>query len=101
MGLAGSRTARHSPARWILTINCCHKHIASGGEMTELGDDLLTVREVATYLRKSPSTVYRLTREGRLPAKKVGGTWRFSRKSLDEWLRDSFPNQPAIVEIST
>lgn len=47
-------------------------------------NDLLTVREVSDYLRKSPSTIYRLTRQGRLPGKKIGGTWLFSRKSLDE-----------------
>jgi excisionase family DNA binding protein len=55
--------------------------------MTEMGDDLLTVPEVSTYLRKSASTIYRLTRQGKLPAKKVGGTWRYSRRGLDEWLR--------------
>jgi excisionase family DNA binding protein len=66
--------------------------------MTDLGDDLLTVQEVATYLRKSRSTVYRLTREGRLPAKKVGGTWRYSRKSLDEWLRYPLPHPPTTAE---
>lgn len=48
------------------------------------GSDLLTVKEVSDYLRKSPSTIYRLTRQGRLPGKKIGGTWLFSRKSLDE-----------------
>lgn len=62
----------------------------------ELGDDLLTVPEVSLYLRKSTSTIYRLTREGRLPAKKVGGTWRYSRRGLDEWLRAvrAAPDEP-------
>lgn len=72
--------------------------------MTELGDDLLTVREVSSYLRKSRSTVYRLTRQGLLPAKKVGGTWRYSRRSLDEWLRspESTPSPPrALVPAET
>lgn len=58
-------------------------------------DDLLTVAEVCIYLRKSRSTVYRLTRAGTLPARKVGGTWRYSRRSLDEWLR--FPRSRAAV----
>jgi excisionase family DNA binding protein len=53
----------------------------------ETGNDLLTVEEVSAYLRKSPSTVYRLTRQGRLPGRKVGGTWRFSRKGIEEWMR--------------
>ena len=60
--------------------------------MAEMDDDLLTVQEVSVFLRKSPSTIYRLTREGRLPARKVGGTWRFSRKGLEAWL---LPGSPA------
>lgn len=54
--------------------------------MAEIDDDLLIVQEVSVFLRKSPSTICRLAREGRLPGKKVGGTWRFSRKALETWL---------------
>ena len=48
----------------------------------DLSDELLTVGEVATYLRMSISTVYRLARQGRLPGQKIGGVWRFSRRHL-------------------
>lgn len=48
--------------------------------------DVLTVREVAEYLRLSESTVYRLVQDGEIPGRKIGGTWRFSKQSLDEWL---------------
>lgn len=68
--------------------------------MTGLADDLLTVQEVSIYLRKSRSTIYRLTREGLLPAKKVGGTWRYSRRSLDEWLRSPPPSPPPVIQTS-
>jgi len=64
----------------------------------ETGNDLLTVEEVSTYLRKSPSTVYRLTRQGRLPGIKVGGTWRFSRRAIDAWLLKPNANMvPAAI----
>jgi excisionase family DNA binding protein len=49
-------------------------------------DTVLTVQEVSRYLRLAPSTVYKLAKEGKLPGRKVGGTWRFSRKGLNEWL---------------
>lgn len=55
----------------------------------DAGSDLLTVEEVSVYLRKSPSTIYRLVRHGHLPGRKVGGTWRFSRRMLEEWIRTS------------
>lgn len=48
--------------------------------------DILTVREVAEYLRLAESTVYRLAQEGEIPGRKIGGTWRFSRNGLDRWL---------------
>jgi len=54
-------------------------------------DQLLTVREVSHYLRLARSTVYRLAQNGRLPGRKVGGTWRFPRRGLDEWLAQQAP----------
>lgn len=50
------------------------------------GQQLMTLREVAGYLGLHVMTVYKLTREGRLPSAKVGGQWRFKRDVLDEWL---------------
>ena len=47
----------------------------------------MTVPEVARYLKVSESTVYRLVRQGRMPARKVGGGWRFYRRRIDEWLQ--------------
>ena len=46
----------------------------------------MTLREVAQYLGLHVMTVYKLTREGRVPAAKIGGQWRFKRDVLDEWL---------------
>ena len=48
--------------------------------------NIMTLSEVATYLGLHVMTVYKLTREGRVPAAKVGGQWRFKRDILDEWL---------------
>jgi len=49
-------------------------------------EQIMTLREVATYLGLHAMTVYKLTREGRVPAAKIGGQWRFKRDVLDEWL---------------
>lgn len=48
--------------------------------------EVMTVDEVAQYLRVSRSTVYRLLRDGEIPASKVGGYWRFRRHVIDTWL---------------
>ena len=47
---------------------------------------ILTVHEVAEYLRVNQRTVYRLAVGHKLPAFKVGATWRFRRADIDCWI---------------
>lgn len=49
-------------------------------------DMVMTVKEVADYLRVNQRTVYRLAVERRLPGFKVGATWRFKRTDIDGWI---------------
>jgi excisionase family DNA binding protein len=50
-------------------------------------DEILTVMDVARFLRVPKSTVYKLARVGELPASKIGKHWRFLRRDIHEWLR--------------
>lgn len=47
---------------------------------------VLTIDELATYLKVSKSTLYKLVQEGKVPAQKVGRHWRFRRETIDRWL---------------
>jgi excisionase family DNA binding protein len=49
-------------------------------------DQILTIQEVAEYLKLAEKTAYRLTAEGKLPGFKVGGSWRFKREDLEAWI---------------
>lgn len=49
-------------------------------------DDLLTLQEVAEYLRVAEKTVLRMARRGEIPSAKVGGQWRFRKRRIDAWL---------------
>lgn len=49
---------------------------------------ILTVREVAEYLRLSEAKVYRMANDGQLPVVRLGKTWRFRKDLLDEWLAE-------------
>ena len=49
---------------------------------------LLTIREVAEYLRVDPKTVRRLIEDGELAAHKIGRQWRISESDLKKYLRD-------------
>jgi excisionase family DNA binding protein len=50
-------------------------------------NEVLTAGEVASYLRVSLSTIYRLLKCGDLPAFKIGSDWRFNRVHIEEWLK--------------
>ena len=46
------------------------------------------VEEVSEYLRVHPYTVRRLAREGKIPAFKAGGQWRFDNEEIEDWRRN-------------
>ena len=46
---------------------------------------ILTVTDLAAYLRVHRATVYRLIKMGKLPAFKVGSDWRFKIEAIDQW----------------
>jgi excisionase family DNA binding protein len=48
--------------------------------------EILTVLEVARFLRVPKSTVYKLARLGQLPASKIGKHWRFLRRDIHDWM---------------
>lgn len=54
--------------------------------MSDQPDEILTIDEVAAYLKAGKRTVYRLASSGKIPAFKLGGTWRFRRAELDRWI---------------
>jgi excisionase family DNA binding protein len=49
--------------------------------------EILTIMDVARFLRVPKSTVYKLARVGELPASKIGKHWRFVRRDIHEWMR--------------
>jgi len=55
----------------------------------QLGD-VLTIEELAAYLKIPKSTLYKIVREGKIPSQKVGRHWRFRKVAIDHWL-DEMP----------
>ncbi len=48
---------------------------------------IMTVHDIAMYLRLSEAKVYKLAKDGQLPALRVGKSWRFRKDLIDEWMR--------------
>ncbi len=53
-----------------------------------LEDDILTIEEVAKYLRVSERTVYDWAQKGEIPSGKIGTVWRFKRDEIERWVND-------------
>ena len=49
---------------------------------------IMTVAEVAKYLSLHPFTIYRMARNGKIPAFRVGRDWRFHRDAIHKWMTD-------------
>jgi PTS system nitrogen regulatory IIA component len=53
-----------------------------------LSDEILTIEEVAKYLRVSERTVYEWAQKGEIPAGKIGTVWRFKKSEMERWVND-------------
>jgi len=62
--------------------------------MAEPGGDILTLDEVAAYLKAGKRTIYRLAASGEIPAFKLGGMWRFSRSDIESWIKQQSAGRP-------
>ena len=56
--------------------------------------EVLTITELAAYLKIPKSTLYKLVREGRIPSQKIGRHWRFRKGAIDLWLDETRVNKP-------
>lgn len=51
-------------------------------------DDILTIEEVAKYLRVSERTVYDWAQKGEIPSGKIGTVWRFKKTEIEKWVNE-------------
>ena len=56
-------------------------------------DDILTIEEVAKYLRVSERTVYDWAQKGEIPAGKIGTVWRFKKQEIENWVNARLSSQ--------
>ena len=49
----------------------------------------MTVSELSQYLKLDRMTIYKMLREGRVPASRIGHQWRFFREDVDSWIRSN------------
>jgi excisionase family DNA binding protein len=69
-------------------------NVGKGTAMADADGEILTLDEVAAYLKAGKRTMYRLAQQRDIPAFKLGGTWRFRRTKLDRWIAASIQKNP-------
>ncbi len=55
--------------------------------------EIMTVEEVAAYLKMKPQTIYTWAQKGKIPAAKLGKEWRFRQDIIDAWFLDHIDEQ--------
>ncbi len=63
--------------------------------------EIMTVEEVAQYLRLKPQTIYKWAQEGIIPAAKFGKEWRFRKSLIDAWIDAKFAESPAVKKLKS
>ena len=58
-----------------------------------MADQILTLKEVAAYLKLAEKTAHKLAAEVKLPGFKVGGSWRFKGADIERWIEEQKKNQ--------
>jgi PTS system nitrogen regulatory IIA component len=63
-------------------------------------DDILTLEEVAKYLRVSERTIYDCAQKGEIPAGKIRTAWRFKKSEIDKWVNDKLSSNNLNPQIT-
>ena len=71
----------HYPVVRYQSLDCPHSMHQKTSE-----NGIQTIKEVAEYLKVTERTIYRLAAAKKIPAFKVGGTWRFRTVDIDGWI---------------
>lgn len=59
-----------------------------------MNTQIMTIKEVSEYLKLAEKTAYRLASQGKMPAFKIGGSWRFDKADIDKWIEEQKAVQP-------
>jgi excisionase family DNA binding protein len=60
-------------------------------------NQLMTVQDLADYLRVTVKTIYRLLEHGNVPATRIGHLWRFNKDDIDNWLHQNTKKMTADI----
>ncbi|MCG2741650.1 MAG: helix-turn-helix domain-containing protein [Syntrophaceae bacterium] len=60
-----------------------------------MADEIMTVKQLAEYLKLNYQTIYKKIQKGEIPGSKIGRGWRFQKVVIDRWLTE----EKAVIKI--
>jgi len=60
--------------------------------------EVMTIEELAEYLKVSKSSLYKLAQQGKVPGQKVGKHWRFRKATIDQWLDEQAQESEGVAD---
>ena len=64
-----------------------------------MAETLMDIKQIAEYLQMNKMTVYKLAREGKIPAFKVASEWRFKKELIEQWLMNQLKGKPGLEKL--
>lgn len=86
MAGAKSRPIPSEPAKKS-TTSLADRHRSASRVQTAPWPEVLTLPEVADYLRVAQAEIEQVVKSQGLPGRRIGSEWRFSRTAIEDWLR--------------
>jgi len=75
-------------------LSCAIPGDDPGSEFPVFDDEMLTIEELAAYLKLKPQTIYKWAQAGKVPGAKFGKEWRFRRSSIEKWIDSRIAESP-------
>lgn len=66
-----------------------------------MSEKLMDIKETAEYLQMNKMTVYKLARQGKIPAFRVASEWRFKKELIDSWLMNQLKGKKDFENLKT
>jgi excisionase family DNA binding protein len=72
----------------VFLPSCPRPHFSKGEDYTgeSILAQIMTTKEMAKYLKLHHITIWKLSKEGKIPAIQIGRVWRFDKEVIDEWI---------------
>lgn len=83
-----------------MILNAINRHTAHRASNMYEEDEILTIREVAKYLKMNERSIYKLAHQGLIPTVKIASQWRFRKNLIDAWIESQMSSSAVVSALA-